>query len=122
MPTATCFSRQLSACDFVKGRKFSNRQKNNWKLLFPLILVRMPFIYLFNFFSDHICKNMPAVDLKTVSVARSDLTTLLIERKVPRMHVTWTFPAKCHVNTQHTKFKQASRTEQQRLITKLIGT
>ena len=83
VPTTTYFSRQLSACDFVKARKFSNRQKNNWKLLFPLILVRIPFIYLFfylfiylfNFISDYNRKNMPAVDLKTVSVARSDLTT-----------------------------------------------
>ena len=54
--------------------------------------------------SDRIRKNMPAVDSKTVAVARSVLTAPWLGQyppPPPRQHVTGTSPAGGHVNTEH---------------------
>ena len=63
--------------------------------------------------SDYIRRNLPAVDSKTVPVARSDLTTPWPGKCPPpstHMHVTWTSPAGCHVNTEHSrKLKQLNK-------------
>ena len=65
--------------------------------------------------SDRIRKNMPAVDSKTVPVARSVLITPLAETipPPPRQHVTGTSPAGGHVNTEHSsKPKQLNKHSQ----------
>ena len=66
------------------------------------------------YISDRIRKNMPAVDSKTVPVARSVLTTPLARREnPPRKHVTGTSPAGGHVNTEHSsKPKQLNKHSQ----------
>ena len=60
-------------------------------------------------------KNMPAVDSKTVAVARSALTTPLARRilPLPRKHVKGTSPAGGYVNTEHSsKLKQLNKHSQ----------
>ena len=85
------------------------------------ILLTCDYIVGFPAISDRIRKNMPAVDSKTVAVARSVLTTPLARRKPPpREYVTGTSPAAGHGNTEHSnKPKQLNKTQS---ITKLFGT
>ena len=66
------------------------------------------------FISYCIRKNMPAVDSKTVPVARCVLTTPWLGENPPRKHVTETSPAGGHVNTEHSSmYKQLNKHSQQ---------
>ena len=68
------------------------------------------------YISDHIRKNMPAVDSKTVPVARSVLTTPLARRIPPTQARDRDLSSRGPC--QHRTFKQAQRQS----ITKLFGT
>ena len=61
---------------------------------------------------------MPAVDSKSVPVARRDLTTPWLAEYLPRKHVTGTSLEGLHVNLKHSrKFKELNKQS----ITKLFG-
>ena len=68
--------------------------------------------------SDRIRKNMPAVDSKTVPVARSVLTTPLARRKPPTQAHDRDLSSRGPC--QHRTFKQAQTIQQTQSITKLF--
>ena len=70
--------------------------------------------------SDRIRKNMPAVDSKTVPVARSVLTTPLARRTPPTQARDRDLSSRGPC--QHRTFKQAQTTQQTQSITKLFST
>ena len=72
------------------------------------------------FISDCIRKNVPAVDSKTVPVARSVLTTPLARRKPPTQARDRDLSSRGPC--QHRTFKQAQTTQQTQSITKLFST
>ena len=72
------------------------------------------------YISDRIRKNMPAVDSKTVPVARSVLTTPLARRKPPTRARDSDFSSRGAC--QHRTFKHAQTTQQTQSITKVFGT
>ena len=73
-----------------------------------------------HYISDRIPKNMPAVDSKTVPVARGVLTTLLA-RRIPHTQAR-DRDLSSRGPCQHRTFKQAQITQQTQSITKLFGT
>ena len=72
------------------------------------------------FISDRLRKNMPAVDSKTVTVARGVLTTPLARRIPPTQACDRDFSSRGPC--QHRTFTQAQTTQQTQSITKLYGT